>query len=261
MTQLVGIVNLTADSFSGDGVLLNTEEALSRIDGMMADGAAVIDIGAESTRPGARPLSAEEEWQRLAPLVQALGSRAGKVHFSIDTRHAGTARKALQAGFSWINDVSGGGDAGMLALAHESGCTLVLMHCLGIPADPARTIAANADPVEEVLAWAQQALAKAEKQGVKRSQIVLDPGIGFGKTAEQSLALIKHIARLKALGARVLVGHSRKSFLALFTDKPATARDPETLAVSVYLAAQPVDYLRVHDVKSHAAMLRIRERL
>jgi dihydropteroate synthase len=257
MTALVGILNLDPDSFSGDGVR-SADRALARIDAMIADGAEVIDIGAESTRPGAAALPPEEEWRRLAPVATALGGRRGKARFSIDTRNAAVARKALAAGFGWINDVSGGADPAMFALARETGCALVLMHSLSVPASPAHTLPADADPVQAVLAWAQRLLAQLERAGVERLRIILDPGIGFGKTPEQSFTLIKNIAQLKALGLPVLVGHSRKSFLSLFTTKPSAARDPETLIVSYYLASQNVDYVRVHDLKSHAAMLRIR---
>jgi dihydropteroate synthase len=259
MTQLVGILNLTPDSFSGDG-MQETGAVLRRIDAMMEHGASVIDIGAESTRPGATILAPEEEWRRLEPVALALGKRRESLHFSVDTRHAEVARRALAAGFDWINDVSGGADPDMLPLAAETGCMLVLMHSLSIPADPARTLL-SPDPMDEVLIWADRSLVQAEMAGIERAHIVLDPGIGFGKAREQSLALIKDIARLKALGAPVMVGHSRKSFLSLFTDKPSGARDPETLAVSWHLAALQVDYLRVHDVKSHRAMLNIQAAL
>lgn len=256
MTRIVGILNITSDSFSGDGVL-GAKDASARVDAMIADGASVIDIGAESTRPGAQILSPQEEWQRLEPVAKAVRARKGEVEFSVDTRHVEIAAKALESGFSWINDVSGGEDSGMFKLAKASGCKLALMHSLTIPADPSR-ILDTTDPVGEVVEWGRRALEQADKAGLARRQIVLDPGIGFGKSPEQSLALVKDIGRLKALGAAVLVGHSRKSFLRLFTGKPAAERDPETLAFSCYLAEQGVDYLRVHDVKSHAAMLRIR---
>jgi dihydropteroate synthase len=224
---------------------------------MIADGAAVIDIGAESTRPGATPVSAQEEWQRLEPVVKALRSRLYKVRFSIDTRHFQTARKAMPYGFDWLNDVGGGRDRAMSKLAKEYGCIYVLMHSLAIPADPAQVIAAGDDPVEVVFVWAQQQLDILTRLGIRRSRIILDPGIGFGKTAEQSLALIHNIARFKTLGVPLMVGHSRKSFLLQGTDKEAPARDPETLSVSEYLVAQGVDYLRVHDVRGHAALLGI----
>jgi dihydropteroate synthase len=260
MTWIAGILNLTPDSFSGDGEF-TPEKVINRIDAMIADGASVIDIGAESTRPGATLLSADKEWHRLAPVAGAVASRKNGAHFSIDTRHAEVARKALAAGFDWINDVSSASDPAMLQLAAETGCTLVLMHSLGIPADPKQALAKDVNPVDEVLAWGKLQLARAQQAGIDTARIVLDPGIGFGKSAEHSLALIKGITRLKALGVPVMVGHSRKSFLSLFTDKKSGDRDPETLAVSCYLAEQGVDYLRVHDVKSHAAMLRIRSAL
>lgn len=261
MTQLVGIINLTPDSFSGDGLEQEPEKALARIDLMISDGASVIDIGAESTRPNARTLAPEEEWRRLAPVAEAVVQRKNKAQFSIDTRHVEVARKAVKSGFTWINDVSGGKDPAMIDLARDVHCTLVLMHSLSVPVDASCTLAKDADPVEEVYAWAQSQCGRLGKARFPREHLILDPGIGFGKTAQQSLALIKGIARLQSLSLPVMVGHSRKSFLSLFTDKPSAKRDAETLAVSCYLAERRVNYLRVHDVKSHAAMLRIREAL
>jgi dihydropteroate synthase len=252
MTKLVGIVNLTPDSFSGDGVL-TPENALRNIDALVTDGADVIDIGAESTRPGATAISPQEEWARIAPVAKLLGGRAGKVVFSIDTRHAEVAEKALQAGFRWVNDVSGGNT--MFALAKKTGCTLVLMHSLSVPANPAKVLPADADAVEEVFRWSEAKLKEVEYAGLSRSWIILDPGIGFGKTARQSMAIITGIARLKQLGVPILVGHSRKSFLSQLTDKPAAERDAQTMELSRTLVAQGIDYLRVHDVKSHAAIL------
>ncbi len=256
MTQLVGILNLTPDSFSGDG-MQSADNALTHVDAMIADGAHIIDIGAESTRPGAPWVSQEEEWRRLHPVLSALGDRLKKVQFSVDTRHASTAQRAITLGVRYINDVSGAHEPDMLAAVCEQDCTLIAMHSVTVPADPRRTIAPEDDPVEVVMQWADTLLARCEKAGIPPARVVIDPGIGFGKTAEQSLLLIKNISRLKALGTPVMIGHSRKSFLSMFTDRKAADRDPETLAISYYLASQGVEYLRVHDVKSHAAMLRI----
>lgn len=259
MTKLVGIINLTPDSFSGDGI--NALEGLARIDAMIAQGASVIDIGSESTRPNAASISAEEEWKRLRPLVEALGSRLATTEFSIDTRHVEVARKAIAAGFKWINDVSGAADPTLIDVIRQTGCKLVLMHSLSVPADPQKTIAADVDPVMEVIEWGQRKLSILEQAGISKAQIIFDPGIGFGKTAEQSLLLLKHIAQLRVLGLPLLVGHSRKSFLSQFTQQLSAKRDGETLAVSYYLAMQQVDYLRVHDVANHASMLRIQAAL
>ncbi len=261
LTQLMGVVNLTPDSFSGDGVLQDTGAALAQIEAMQAAGASVIDIGAESTRPGAALLTPQEEWQRLSSLLGALGTRLQTGCFSVDTRHAATAQKALAMGVRWINDVSGSHEKALLK--HISACdaTLVLTHSLSVPADPTHTLPADADPVDSVFAWGQQRIAELEQDGIGRSQIVFDPGIGFGKTPEQSFALLHGISRFKALGVPLLVGHSRKSFLSLFSDNTAGARDGETHAVSSFLALQGVDYLRVHDVAGHAMLLRITDAL
>lgn len=261
MTKLVGILNVTPDSFSDGGHFDTVEHAVRRIDALIADGAAGVDIGAESTRPGAMLLTAEQEWHRLAPVMEAVCARADKVFFSVDTRHAETAMRCIRmfgsaaASSLLINDVTGGRNEKLLetALAHH--VRLILTHSLSVPADPAVILPQDADPVQVVHDWAAGLIERFGKG------IIIDPGIGFGKDAAQSLSLIKGVARLQSLGAPIMVGHSRKSFLSLFTDKQAAQRDPETLAVSHYLAQQGVDYLRVHDVKSHHAMLKIREAL
>ncbi len=259
MTAIVGILNLTPDSFSGDGLHYSPQKVIERIDAFIEDGAGGIDIGAESTRPGATMLSSHEEWQRFEPVIEAMAQRIEKVKFSIDTRHEETARRFLRSfpkqkhSSLCINDV--GGSEAMAKLAAEFGATLVVMHSLTVPADPRITIPEYVDPVETIHTWASDMIKEFGKD------IIIDPGIGFGKTARQSLAIIKNITRIKSLGTKVMVGHSRKSFLSLFTDKKAEERDPETLVISSYLAGRGVDYLRVHDVKSHAAMLKIRASL
>jgi dihydropteroate synthase len=271
MTRLVGILNLTPDSFSGDGIHAFPQKAPERMDALIADGADVVDIGAESTRPGAALLSPQEEWQRFEPVIGAIAARMENTAFSFDTRHVETAARILERintchtlplpkgeGFApelFINDVGGRPDEAMVELTHVYGATLIVMHALGVPANPAITIPEHEDAVEVVYRWAGETL---EKYG---DNTVIDPGIGFGKTAAQSLALVKNIARIQSLGAEVMVGHSRKSFLARFTGKKAADRDTETLVVSEYLARRKVDYLRVHDVKSHAVMIRIMQEL
>ena len=261
MTELAGILNLTPDSFSGDGLQGAVTSTLARIDKMVESDIAVVDIGAESTRPGAQPLTWEEEWTRLAPVVEKLGSRTERIQFSIDTRHGECARRALEKGFHWINDVSSGSDPAMQLLVKEYKCKYVLMHSMSIPADPAHTIAANVNAVDEVMRWAEQSIAKWEQAGIERSQLILDPGIGFGKTVEQSLMLIKNIATFQRTGIALLVGHSRKSFLSQFTDGKPELRDAATMAISSYLMAQNVDYLRVHDIEAHAMLKRISDML
>ncbi|NBX02754.1 MAG: dihydropteroate synthase [Alphaproteobacteria bacterium] len=251
MTKLMGIVNVTPDSFSDGGNAFATEDALAAIEKLIADGADIIDIGAESTRPDATPLSQEEEWERLDGLFLLLPKFAGKVVFSLDTRHAKTAKKAVSYGMPIINDVSGFSDPEMVKAVRNSSCKLVVMHSLSVPADKSIVLPENVDVVAEVLAWGRERIAALEAAGIARERIIFDPGIGFGKTAPQSLALVNGIERFAELGVPLLVGHSRKSFLAGI----APDRDEATLAVSGYLALKKVDILRVHDVAAHRALV------
>ncbi len=251
MTKLMGIVNVTPDSFSDGGDAFSTENALAAIEQLIAGGADIIDIGAESTRPGATPLSPEEEWQRLDELFLFLPKFAGQALFSLDTRHAETAKKAVSYGVHIINDVSGFSDADMVKAVRDSSCKLVVMHSLSVPADKNIVLAEDVDVVAEVLAWAQERIKTLENAGVAKHRIIFDPGIGFGKTAPQSLVLVNGIERIAELGVPILVGHSRKSFLAGIS----ADRDEATLAVSQYLAQKKVDILRVHDVAAHKKML------
>lgn len=254
-TKLVGIVNITPDSFSDGGALFSPLTALQAMEKMVQDGASVIDIGAESTRPGAEQLGWEEEWNRLEPVAAHMeGAVKGKALVSVDTRHAQTAREMLAYGVDWVNDVSGFGAREMVDAVADADCTLVVMHSLSVPADPKIVLPADADVVAEVYDFAERRIAELWARGVARERIIFDPGVGFGKTAEQSAALILGIARFKALGVPVLVGHSRKSFLKLWNGD--ADRDAATLDVSRFLIDQGVDYLRVHDVAAHAKLLR-----
>ena len=254
MTALIGILNITPDSFSDGGQWLQPEAALAHMQQMLRDGAQMVDVGAESTRPGAEPLSAEEEWARLEPVLSHPDCDISKV--SLDTRHAETARRALELGVAWINDVTGFTDPQMRkAVAGHEGL-LVLMHALSIPADPRKVLLESNDPVAEVMAFFRQQLELLQADGIPPARIILDPGIGFGKTAEQSITLLARWQEFRALGCPVLIGHSRKSFMKLLSDEPAPARDGLTRAVSALLTKQGVAYLRVHDVAGHAAMLR-----
>lgn len=249
MAEIVGILNVTPDSFSDGGAFFSPDAAIHAMAEMAEQGAGVIDIGAESTRPGATPITPEEEWKRLEPVLAAL-RHFPKVKFSIDTRHAETVHHALKAGVHWINDVSGFSDAMMIEAVKDSNCRIVLMHSLSVPANKSVTLPDSVDMAEELYNWAKSKLFQLERSGIAPTRLIFDPGIGFGKTSAQSLAIVRDIAKLKSLGVPVMVGHSRKSFLANFGD-----RDKATLAVSQQLAAQGVDFLRVHDVASHRQML------
>lgn len=253
-TKLVAIINITPDSFSDGGDNFSPLSALESVAKYIEDGASVVDLGAESTRPGAESLNHYEEWNRLEPVVMHLaGAVQDRAIASIDTRHAQTVREVLPYGFGWVNDVSGFGDPDMVEVIAESDCRLVVMHSLTVPANTRVVLPEECNPVAEVLAFGEARIAALEAAGIDRSRIIFDPGVGFGKTAEQSVLLLKNIAAFRALGVPLLVGHSRKSFLPLWGG--SKNRDEATLEVSRYLISQGVEYLRVHDVAAHAALL------
>ncbi len=258
--QLVGILNVTPDSFSDSGQYMQVDKALAQAKSLMLAGAEIIDIGAESTAPKAQPLSADKEWERLYPVIEALQSSNDFLlppKISIDTRHAETASLALEKKVDWINDVTGFENPRMRELVAAAKVDCVMMHHLSIPASREHILPADQDPVKLVYDWGVKRIEELMKAGVAQEKIIFDPGIGFGKTPNQSMALIKHAQVFKQLGTRVLYGHSRKSFLSLFTDYPPQERDPETVALTLYLAKQSVDYLRVHNVEINSRGLRL----
>lgn len=259
--QWVGIINLTPDSFSSDGLLNNEDSAWKKIHNLVTAGADILDFGAEATGPNATPLTPEEEWKRLAPLLtQTFAKKTNWLvspKISVDTRHALVAEKALALGVDWINDVSGLEDPAMHQVINSHRCDVVFMHHLGIPVNKNHYLPLNQDPTQCVYQWAEQRLKELEKARINPSRLIFDPGIGYGKTAEQSLEIIKNIDVFHKLGIRLLVGHSRKSFLTKFTSKPAEKRDIETMLISLHLAKKSVDYLRVHNVEINAQGVKI----
>lgn len=259
--RLVGIINVTPDSFSDGKNFLMAEDALQQALALVEAGAEIIDIGAESTSPNAKSIDAKIEWERLEPvLVAILAARSSFIippKISIDTRHVEVAAKALTLGVDWINDVTGLDNPAMRELIIGSNTDCVIMHHLSIPENRANVLPRNIDPVQTVFEWGEQRLAELEQQGLSRDRMIFDPGIGFGKMAEQSMILLKHIPIFKTLGVRVLIGHSRKTFLSLLSSRPFAERDVETLTISLYLAQQKVDYLRVHNVEMCARGLRV----
>lgn len=242
-TKLVGIINITPDSFSDGGVNYSPQAAMESIQRLLEEGADVIDIGAESTRPNAAIIPQEEEWRRLEQVLSLLS--AISVPVSVDTRYAKTAEKALALGVRWINDVSGFSSPEMIEAVRNSSCKLVVMHSLTVPADKNIILPLDADPVELLVNWANERFTALEKAGISRDRIIFDPGIGFGKNSDQSQAVIKGIGRFKELDTPILVGHSRKSFLGRDAD------DDATIKISQFLADQKIDYLRVHNVRRH----------
>jgi dihydropteroate synthase len=252
--QLVGILNLTPDSFSDGGNITSPQLAIQAIEEMVNAGVAMVDIGAESTRPGAVSLSHEEEWQRLFPLLQVMADikKQYDIQFSLDTRHPETAAKAIELGINWINDVTGFLNPDMATVVKDTNVKLVMMHSLSIPADPDNVLSEESDCVEAINHFFNSQLAMLEHMGISRDRMILDPGIGFGKTAEQSMELLRRVEEFTSHNLPILIGHSRKSFLKQFTTAPAEERDPATLVVSLFLAGQKIDYLRVHNVAMHS---------
>jgi dihydropteroate synthase len=260
----MGIVNVTPDSFSDGGRFLNPSRAVEQALRLVDEGAEIVDLGAESTRPGGgvygagmREVEAEEELARLLPVLQALRPRTEAV-LSVDTRKGAVARAVLAAGADWINDVGGLREPELIEAVAEAGCPIVVMHSRGELARMQRDIAFD-DVVREVTDELMERVQRAEAAGIERSRIVLDPGIGFGKTAAQNLALLRRLDSLVATGLPVLVGASRKSFLAAAAndDSPPTARLGGSLAAAAWAARLGASILRVHDVAVTAQFLRV----
>jgi len=250
---LMGVVNVTPDSFSDGGERFAPEDAVAGARQLAAEGADILDIGAESTRPGHDRISAEEEWSRLAPVLAGLGRDATLPPISIDTSKAEVARRAIAAGASIVNDVWGfRRDPDLASVAADAGAAVVLMHNRD-------GIDASLDIVADILAVLERSVAIATAAGIPQDRIVIDPGIGFGKTLEQNYQAVAALPRLKALGFPVLLGVSRKSFIGRLFDPqpPPGERLPGTLAANLYGALSGADILRVHDVAAHVQALRV----
>ena len=257
--RVMGIVNVTPDSFSDGGSWQEPAAAVDRGLKLAAEGADILDIGGESTRPGAPPVDAETELERVLPVVEAL-AREG-VDVSIDTRKARVAREALAAGATMVNDVSAGQDPEMFGVVAEHGADYCLMHMQGTPQDMQRS-PGYVDCPREVIAFLRDRAALAWKAGVAGSKMVLDPGIGFGKRLEDNVALIRALPELRSLGAPVLLGVSRKSFLGLLGGEDrADRRDAETTAAVVSGCLFGADLHRVHEVAPIARALRVSQAL
>ena len=252
----MGIVNVTPDSFSDGGRFFESEAAIAHGLRLGGEGAGILDVGGESTRPGADPVSPEEELRRVLPVVTALAARGHRV--SIDTKKVAVAEAALQAGATIVNDVSAFRFAPELAgLVADTGAGCCLMHMLGEP----RTMQADPrydDVVGDVRAFLEERLAYAVAEGVPEERIWLDPGIGFGKTVEHNLELLRRLDEIAAIGRPVVIGTSRKSFLGKLADVPADGdRLPGTIATSVLALERGARVFRVHDVAPVADALQV----
>jgi len=244
---VMGVVNATPDSFSDGGRFLDPDAAAAQAERLAAEGADLVDLGGESTRPGAAPVAPEEEARRVVPVLERLRARGFALPISIDTRRASVARAALAAGADLVNDVSGLADPEMGEVVAAAGVPLVLMHMRGTPADM-QGRAVYADLLAEVAAELRAALARAAAAGVPAERIILDPGLGFAKTPEQSVELLARVGELRALGRPLLVGPSRKRFIGHLTGAPVEDRLPGTLAAVAACVLAGVELLRVHEV-------------
>ncbi len=257
MTEVVAIVNITPDSFSDGNAAFHPDAALARISGCIEEGASVIDIGAQSTRPHAAHLCVQQEWERLSPVLgdAIFIAKERGVRISLDTFHPEVAARAVALGVDWINDVSGFRNPAMIEAIKDFGCKLVVMHALSVPPTPGETLPSDCDVIAQMKAFFNTRMDELERAGIARTRLILDPGVGFGKNPMQSLEIMLRASELHALGVPLLLGHSRKSFLSLFTRAPARERDDLTLAFSASLAAQHIQYVRVHDTARHVALL------
>ncbi len=252
--QWMGILNLTPDSFSDGGKLSGKEELIKRCKDWISEGVDILDFGAESTRPGATTLSPKEEWERLEdPLSHFIETKKGVFapRLSVDTYHSETIRKLLSLDIDYINDVSGLSDVSLLSDLNGHSCYYVIMHNLGLPASRTKVISKEEDVVDFFKFWCESKINTWESRGLKKERLIIDPGIGFGKLASQSIRLLQSIQEYQDYGVRILIGHSRKSFFNTITKEDFSVRDAETLGASLRLSSYGVDILRVHDPILH----------
>jgi dihydropteroate synthase len=252
----VGIVNVTPDSFSDGGWFYEADAAIAHGHALRAEGAAILDVGGESTRPGSDSVPLDEELRRVLPVVESLAGDGASV--SIDTRNAEVARRALAAGASFVNDVSAlRHDPEMAGVVADAGVPLCLMHMLGEP-KTMQDAPRYDDVVEDVARFLEGRLAAAVDAGVREEQVCLDPGIGFGKTVQHNLALLKAVPRLCAIGRPVMVGASRKRFIGTLTSRErADERTGGSIGAAVVAFLGGATFLRVHDVAPTVDALRV----
>jgi dihydropteroate synthase len=245
----MGVVNVTPDSFSDGGRFLDPDAAVAHGLRLSREGASIVDVGGESTRPGADPVSLEEELRRVVPVIEGLTAADPDLRVSIDTTKAEVARAALDAGARIVNDVSAlRFDAHLAALVGERGVDCCLMHMLGEPRTMQRE-PKYADVVSDVKAFLEERLAYATRQGIREERVWLDPGIGFGKTVEHNLELLRRLDEIAAIGRPVVIGTSRKSFLGKLTGgREESERLPGTIATNVLALERGAKVFRVHDV-------------
>ncbi len=245
--KFMGILNVTPDSFSDGGRFVDSGRALEQAEILVGEGADLIDVGGESTRPNAVPVGEEEEISRVLPVIERL-AKSISVPISIDTYKAEVARRAIDVGAQIVNDISGlTFDSGMVGVCARAGVGVACMHIQGRP----QTMQSNpqyGDVVEEIRRWLAERVEVMLEGGIRKEAIVLDPGIGFGKTAEHNLQILANIGAFRELGHPILIGHSRKRFLGKLLNRPVEERGMGTVGVSLALAEQGVEILRLHEI-------------
>jgi dihydropteroate synthase len=256
--QIMGIINVTPDSFSDGGRYCTLDSIVTQAEVLVAAGADLLDVGGESTRPFADPISEEEELSRVIPAILAIREKCS-LPISIDTRKAEVARQALVAGANMINDVSAlRHDSAMIDLVRASTVPVVIMHMQKTPEDM-QIEPCYQDVVGEILDFFRERLSWLRDQGVDCRRIILDPGIGFGKTLAHNLIILKNLSAFSALGQPILLGHSRKRFLGDITGMKVAERDLATAVVSAFAVMQGVYIVRVHDVSSSKQAIQVAE--
>jgi dihydropteroate synthase len=257
-TYVMGIINCTPDSFFDGGKNYSMKDAMSAAEAMVADGVDILDVGGESSRPGARQISAEEEILRTAPLIKELRRAFPNVRISIDTFKAKVASAALEAGAGMINDISAlRMDIGLARVAALSGAPICMMHMQGTPADMQKNPSYPAGVCEEINEFFAERIRDAVKAGIKETQIILDPGIGFGKTADHNLEILNRLGEFKVHGLALLVGASRKSFIGKTLGLEPEERLEGSLASAVIAVTRGADIVRVHDVRDTIRAVRL----
>ncbi|MFP3016758.1 MAG: dihydropteroate synthase [Wolbachia sp.] len=251
--ELVGIVNITLDSFSDGGLYYDADQATKQALQLVSDGASIVDLGAQSTRPGSLIQTPKADYARLKPVFDNLNQcmKVGDIKVSIDSFWPDVILNVLEHyNIAWVNDQKGDLDDNTLKAIASSGCSIVIMHSLSIPPHSDNIIPSDIDPIDTINNWAERNINRLLALGFDQSSIIIDPGIGFGKSLYQNIWLLRNIEALQSFGCKVLVGHSRKLFISSFSTEPVFNRDLETIALSSALHNK-VDFLRVHNVRDH----------
>lgn len=245
--HVMGILNVTPDSFYDGGLHFDLADTQKRVDAMVKEGVQIIDIGGESTRPGSKPVTIEEELERVIPAIKYIAKNYD-IPISIDTQKAEVAREAIEAGAYIVNDVGGLRNEDMISVVSEMNVPVIMMHMQGSPENMQKN-PQYGDVVEDIKEWLEVQIKAAEKVGIKRSNIIVDPGIGFGKNLKHNLELLGRLSEFKGMAGGVLLGASRKSFIAMMTGNEEGDRLAGSLSAAIMGVTGGVDILRVHDVK------------